>query len=600
MSINKLDSSEWILITTALKESWPSDENKVLFLGEWCKLYKDKKHWKSFKSHLSKYHWDNNNKFNNDYKKINQIYENLLVEISKKLNEIHKINLNKEAWRIIIGPWLGVFCQIVFDRWFTIKDANSKYKIKNTICLIHDLEDQIPNDFNIFLNKMISSDIWNHIIYSEIIKSLGISHTESEFYSSKCSTLKKSDKSNLVFKLKRYLRKIIINFTQINSIKDSYFIFNSCLSKRRQILLQLKLGQFPRVWENKEIPFFKLNLEMRKWNLDYPYKLEESVLIEYLNIILRLIPKFIPRSYLEGFEYLNSKKLTSNWPKSPQKIFTTSSQVADDIFKIWAANKIDHGTKLYIGQHGGHYETSKISFLEDHQKLISKIFLGWGSSIKDSKNIGLFVSGQHLFNIKHNQKGKLLFLQNCIPRYSYWMWSCIKNANHWEKYFNFNCELIKNLPSKIKNESCIRIYPKADYQYNQIDRWKEEFGDIAIDYCDQPLKRKLLDTRICISTTNTSTMLFTMAINFPTIIYWQSEFCEIREQSIKYFDELEKVGILQMNHSKAAIHIKNIWDDIDEWWFSKDTQMVRSNFCNKFANVEKNDLTHLSNLLKMK
>ena len=141
---------------------------------------------------------------------------------------------------------------------------------------------------------------------------------------------------------------------------------------------------------------------------------------------------------------------------------------------------------------------------------------------------------------------------------------------------------------------------KQDYQYNQIERWKEEFANISIDYCDQTLKQKLLDTRICISTTNTSTMLFTMAINFPTIIYWQSEFCEIREQAIKYFDELEKVGILQMNHSKAAIHIKNIWDNIDEWWFSKDTQMVRSNFCNKFANVEINDLTHLSNLLKMK
>ncbi len=598
MSINKLDSSEWILITTALKETWPSDENKVLFLGEWCKLYKDKKHWKSFKAHIPKYHWDNNNKFNNDYKKINQIYENLLVEISKKLNEIHKINLNKEYWRIIIGPWLGYFCQIVFDRWFTIKDANSKYQIKNTICLVHNLEDQIPNDFDLF-QKMLSSDIWNHILYSEIIKSIGINYSESKFYSTIRPTLKKFCKVNFFLKIKRYLRKKMINFTQIGSIGDAYFIFNSVLGKRRQILLQLKLRQFPRVWTKKEIPFFKLNLEMRKWNLEYPYKLKESELIEYLNIILKLIPKFIPRSYLEGFQYLNSNKLTSNWPKSPQKIFTTGSQVVDDIFKIWAANKINHGAKLYIGQHGGHYETSKISFLEDHQKQISKIFLGWGASSKGSQNIGLFISGSRLFNIRHNQKGKLLFLQNCIPRYSYWMWSCIKNANHWEKYFNFNCELIRNLPSKIKNECCIRIYPKADFQYNQIERWKEEFANISIDYCEQSLKQKLLDTRICISTTNTSTMLFTLSINFPTIIYWQSEFCEIRDQAIKYFDELEKVGILQLNYRKAAIHLNDIWNNIDQWWFSKETQAARNIFCDKFAKIEKNDLTFLSNLLKM-
>ena len=94
-------------------------------------------------------------------------------------------------------------------------------------------------------------------------------------------------------------------------------------------------------------------------------------------------------------------------------------------------------------------------------------------------------------------------------------------------------------------------------------------------------------------------MLFTLSINFPTIIYWQSEFCEIREQAIKYFDELEKVGILQLNYRKAAIHINDIWNNIDQWWFSKETQAARNIFCDKFAKIEKNDLTFLSNLLKM-
>ena len=37
--------------------------------------------------------------------------------------------------------------------------------------------------------------------------------------------------------------------------------------------------------------------------------------------------------------------------------------------KSWSSEANQNtGTKLFLGQHGGHYETSKISFLEDHQK----------------------------------------------------------------------------------------------------------------------------------------------------------------------------------------------------------------------------------------
>ena len=93
-------------------------------------------------------------------------------------------------------------------------------------------------------------------------------------------------------------------------------------------------------------------------------------------------------------------------------------------------------------------------------------------------------------------------------------------------------------------------------------------------------------------------MLFTLAINFPTIIYWQPEFWEIRKEAQIYFDELEKVGILQTNIDSTIKHLNNIWNDVDLWWNDKLTQKSRIIFCNQFAKIQKNDLNFIIRYLK--
>ena len=45
--------------------------------------------------------------------------------------------------------------------------------------------------------------------------------------------------------------KFIRKLSQIGSINDKYFIVDTCLSKNRNALLQLKLKQFPRLWGGK-------------------------------------------------------------------------------------------------------------------------------------------------------------------------------------------------------------------------------------------------------------------------------------------------------------------------------------------------------------
>ena len=110
------------LITTAEENTWPKDKKKpVLFLGEWCKLYTQKNLWQDMDSKTASYHWDNREKLIKDYGYLQDLHENLLIKLSDSLNKIHHTNHSIRYWRILIGPWLGCFVQMVFDRWFMLQ-----------------------------------------------------------------------------------------------------------------------------------------------------------------------------------------------------------------------------------------------------------------------------------------------------------------------------------------------------------------------------------------------------------------------------------------------------------------------------------------------
>ena len=124
-----------VLVTTALEDSWPKDpETPVLFLGEWCRLYSRKERWQKMNSEVLSYHWDDRTKLYNDYIYINHLYEKCLNCLSEKLNEIHKVDHSVRYWRILIGPWLGQFIQMLFDRWSSLYTV-FKEKIDYTIVL---------------------------------------------------------------------------------------------------------------------------------------------------------------------------------------------------------------------------------------------------------------------------------------------------------------------------------------------------------------------------------------------------------------------------------------------------------------------------------
>ena len=156
------------LITTADEQTWPKDQ-PVVFLGEWCRLYSRRSVWERMDSVVAPYHWDNRKKLYKDYLYIQQVYEAQLKELSLKLNQIHGVDHPLRYWRILIGPWLGVFLQILFDRWFMLKQVINHGDVNACRVFERDEISAIPNDMAHFTQLYIDDD-WNEKIYGQLIE----------------------------------------------------------------------------------------------------------------------------------------------------------------------------------------------------------------------------------------------------------------------------------------------------------------------------------------------------------------------------------------------------------------------------------------------
>ena len=109
-----------------------------------------------------------------------------------------------------------------------------------------------------------------------------------------------------------------------------------------------------------------------------------------------------------------------------------------------------------------------------------------------------------------------------------------------------------------------------------------------IDPNKESLLQLLRKSRLCVSTTNTTVFLETLSLNFPTVIFWNPNYSELRDQSKHYFKLLEKAEVLFYCPMQAAKKVNSVSNNIDAWWFSEKVQTARKKFCERYALASNN------------
>ena len=334
------------------------------------------------------------------------------------------------------------------------------------------------------------------------------------------------------------------------------------------------------------------------WELRSKLIRKKNSSIEFVKFIRDFIGEQLPTIYLENFLEADFSISKFALPQFPISIFTSSLHEGNDFFKIWAAGKVEAGTKLIIGQHGGAYGSVAFSSKEDHELNICDKYIswGWGSSNKITPfGILLNPEKRNFFHKKnYSSKGKLLILSATTPRINYWICSIPLSSQ------NLMCinkihALLKLLPEKIIQMTILRL---LDPYWLSSQFLKKEFPLTERDNLSASYLSRLVDCRLAIVTWNATVLLELLSRNFPTLILLDWKINELRSEAKPFYDSLASAGILFDSEISLSKKITEIWGNVDLWWSNANIQIARNKFCTQFANTPKNPIKNLIKIIR--
>lgn len=564
------------LIKTSLDYSKYKKKNHF-FLGSWCFKDLDKLLEDNQVEKIIPYHWDDRNKYNSDYTYLTSIYEELLKMFSEILNKYHNMHKDVHYWRIIFGPWLRFFIDVLYDRYECIRlSRKHSNKIIYTVG-DYNIQNFCSYNFIDFYNQIIT-DEWNEMIFSETIKFLNFPYSKNKELKlkPKSCNLKNSSYKILRKKSLEFLYFIYSKFIRKNKIK---FLFSGSYFPVKSVInLHLKLRQLPYPFKTKNIYSDNLIYDFNRNNIT-----KLNMKINFENFALYLIPKLMPRIYFEDFAK-SKDYILREFKITPKIIFTGVNYQSDDNFKIFCAEKKELGSKLIIGQHGGHFGLGKHNQTIDHQISIASKFISWGWKQKKQSNIINLPSVQlSSKNFSSKKNGYVVHIISSLPRYFYCNYS-IPVAGQYLSYLNDQIVFLENLSKPISNRFKIRLdssFKENSWNLNKIFSF---YGySRYIDLTKKTMPELLNKSCLSICTHNGTVYLETLSKNFPTIIFWDKRYNEIKPESKKYIKSLVDAEILFFSPVDAAKKVNDIGGDVESWWLSDDVQLTVKDFCQQFA-----------------
>lgn len=565
-----------VLITTGLEKTWFHDD--VVFLGEWCKKYSNKKILDNLTHQTIEFHWSNRKKFETDSIYLYQLHEKLLTSLTDLLNDYHKVNYSLRYWRIIIGPWLSTFIPAVFDRWETIKQAFA-FQEYNAVTLNNNIaSDFINSDYQDFATD-IHEDILNFIIFSDIVINMpGIpKYSATANIRLKDKLFAPNIKTTLPQKLIGDLDYLASKLQPTSKVA----LINSYIRPHSRLRLALKFRQLPRHYSKFKAKINQKNIidEVRKLNLEITPK---NNFEKYLK---RKILQFIPYSYLEGFS--SYKKLANVISENTKTIVTANDHISNDLFKIWCAEQCeDKKCKLIVGSHGGSFP-SKISSFQQHEERVSDIRIVWHQALTE-KQIKLPANKYLGIKRKRFKKrdGAITLIGGDCGRYTYGAQSGSHSSlmlKEIEQKKKFLSHLL------IQHEREIKYYPYPKEAWQTSDRFSDIFGkNILSNYSN--FDDVLSKSKIVICSYPQTTFADALVANVPTILLYKDDLWDFPKYFDPIIEEFTEAKILFTDPILAANHTNDIWVCPNEWWNSEIVEKAKKRFFEECVYMVKNGI----------
>ncbi len=561
-----------ILALTALKEGWGVDE-EVIFLGEWCKDYREKSSWESRKHTTLNHHWEDRIKLAKDYHYLAELYENIFQILSKELSKETGIKYEELFWRVVIGPWLLHQIAVLFDRWETVNAALESHYTFDINKLIFLKPHQPATDYSHF-HLQIQDHSWNQFIYQEILTFMGVnfsSHIEMIDESKKKSAI------SIIAMIKAKVKSALNKLISAIAFNSEVFLFQSYLSFISQLKLSISIKQaaFDQNkfnWNSKRIEnlsaFRKSIIEINPTN-------------NFEIFLKNCLCQFIPINYLELISY--HLQIASNISTRAKVIFTANGHYSNDLFKIWVADQVCRLNKrLVISEHGSSFPLMGNQF--DHEVSIGRK-ITWS---KPTRKNEIQLSPNLLIGkkkIKPLNKGYLSVIGLEMPLYTH-RCEFTPLSSLILKDFDQKIDFMHSLNEEIRKK--VLYKPYSDRGWHLADRLQNIFNSSIQISEDSSLASVIKKSRLIVCTYPMTTFSEAMTSGVPTILLCLADNWEIDPEFAPLWKKLVKSKIIFSNAELAANHIEEIWDAPNSWWDSHEIKLAREDFLLNCCDVVKN------------
>jgi len=582
------------IITTADERTWKFDR-PVIFMGEWCRRY-DRRHiWADMDAIVAAPYGLGRAKKDSDHSEARELEKKLFSVLCEVLNQYHGVQHSERFWRIVLGHWLYRYVDVMLNRVKTLEQCFKAYQISGTTSYANDHYTlATPDSFSAIL--ACNDDCWNNVLIARIMELHGLANFPIEVIDCASTSFSYNVQPHALTLKRKVLRWGYKKVTKLENLlvkdKDA-FIINSYLPKKEEIKLQLAVGQYPRLWVTPKIAMPEKSDKVLRKSLTKQVANKSGDRIEM--ILSTMLFELMPACYLEGFANLNDLMKQQPWPKDPKFIFTSNNFDTDEVFKLWAATKIESGTKYFTGQHGNNYGALRNNLDPSNEEVTADKFLTWGWTDGLPQHTPAFIftiAGRKAQS--YNSQGGLLLIE-LSQSHRIHTFDCIAESI---KYIKDQESFVRELSIEPKLHLTIRL--KADSKYfkqNDEIRWAACDPSLKIDAGNVVIRDLIAKSRLVVHSYDSTGILETLSQNIPTLAFWQNGFDHLRESAKPYYQLLVDAGIVHLTPESVAQKVNEVWDEVDCWWAQNKVQDARRQFCDRYARVSRSPIANLKKIL---
>lgn len=566
-----------ILALTALGDWWEKDE-ELLLLGPWCVPYGNRKKLESLRWRMLPSPWEDRQRLHAASVYADEVYRRLLPHVSARLNQALGVQEPLAYWRLLIGPWLLHFVHSLYDRHAHLSDALSFAPDLRTAVLAERCF-RTPPTTRDALTWLPTDDHYNWQLLSEVLGLMGETTThQPRGKRTVDTTFVRAPLPRRTTRIRRCIGLAQARVLRTQTGGRRAWLTGITASRPSLLGLALRSGlqlvPAPVADVLGDRPYEPVWDERRSSLSEVPAS------DDFEAVCARMLPRHLPTIYLEG--YHDARRTTRNlYPYTPSLLVTETEWYMNETYKHLAADALGRGARLVTAQHGGYYGYASLMPFEAVEREIGHSFFAWGwaDGQPQLRNVPHPIVSRHPPR-RRALSTRMLFAVHVAERYLYrlappWPGSLWEPQRRWQELF------VGALPAQLRRHLALRPPPREMGQ-SVRQRLCDRYPEITIDSCAE-YKQSVARSRLTILERPGTCFLESLAMNGPTVLFWDPTLWNFRGEAVPYLDALRRVGILWDSPEGAAGHVEAVYADPATWWNSAPVQAARGAFAERFA-----------------